>query len=286
MTYKPGAVVITNAQLEAAIDQSRKRGLPTTMHNVTVSGFRQGLRAGITSLAHVPLDSELTEDDIAILQGSLSCIEPTLTVGYYMSYNVKGSPVSGHPEIQRLDKFREATYADLVNESWLPMLQKNHLAQHDTLRTGQIKIFGLLDMSAPFRYMARCIPIGGKNLQLLATHGMLERIGCGTDAGPSNCSPAIIHLELSMFDFMLNRAGEQLFTPADALRMASLQSARSMGVEDKFGSIKTGKIADLVVLAGDPLQDFRLIGKPVQALFMDGNLRVNRCGLEASQPKL
>jgi len=75
-----------------------------------------------------------------------------------------------------------------------------------------------------------------------------------------------------------------IFTAADILRTATIQSARSMGVETQFGSIQPGKIADLVVLEGDPLQDFHLIGKPVQALFMDGNLVINRCGLEAIRP--
>jgi imidazolonepropionase-like amidohydrolase len=53
-----------------------------------------------------------------------------------------------------------------------------------------------------------------------------------------------------------------------------------MGMEAQYGSIRPGKAADLVVLEGDPLQDFHLIGKPVQALFMDGNLVINRCKLE------
>jgi len=57
-------------------------------------------------------------------------------------------------------------------------------------------------------------------------------------------------------------------------------------VDDRFGSIQTGKVADLVVLEGDPLQDFTLIGQPVQALFMDGRLAINRCGLEAARPEL
>ena len=70
------------------------------------------------------------------------------------------------------------------------------------------------------------------------------------------------------------------------LRTATIQSARSMGVEDQFGSIRTGKVADLVVLEGDPLQDFHLIGQPVQALFMDGKLVINRCGLEAVSPQM
>ncbi len=102
-----------------------------------------------------------------------------------------------------------------------------------------------------------------KNLRLLVKYGASTRIGCGNDAGPSNCSPAVIHLELDMLNLALNRDGKQLFTAADALRTATLISARAMGVEAQFGSISPGKIADLVVIDGEPLQDFRLIGKPV-----------------------
>ena len=57
-----------------------------------------------------------------------------------------------------------------------------------------------------------------------------------------------------------------------------------MGLDDRFGSLAPGKVADLVVLDGDPLVDYQLIGKPVQALFMDGKLVVNRSGLQITQP--
>jgi len=65
MSYKPGASVMTAVQLEAAVDQARKRGIPTTIHNVTVEGFRQSLQAGVTSLAHIPFDQELVDADDA-----------------------------------------------------------------------------------------------------------------------------------------------------------------------------------------------------------------------------
>lgn len=89
---------------------------------------------------------------------------------------------------------------------------------------------------------------------------------------------------LAMLDFILNIEESPVITLADLLRTATIQSARSMGMDDQFGSIQPGKIAYLVVLDGDPLQDFHLIGKPVQALFMDGNLVINRCGLELTFP--
>ncbi len=284
ITYKPGAQVISAAQLAAAADQAAKRGLPTTMHNVTVDGFRMGLQAGLTSLAHIPIDHELGEADAVLFQGSPTFIEPTVTVGYFIGYNVKGSRVFGHPDFKRLDEYREHSYRGLVEEVWLPELQTQSLAMHTALQKGSMKIFGLIDLSAPFVYYSRAIPTGGKNISLLLQHGGVIRLGCGNDAGPANCSAATIHHELTMFDFMFNQGATPAFTPSDLLRIATLQSARSMGVDERFGSIKPGKVADLAIVDGDPLQDYHLVGTPVQALFMDGKLVLDRCGLQLSQP--
>jgi imidazolonepropionase-like amidohydrolase len=282
MTYKPGAKVMTDAQLEAAVDQAMRRGMPTTLHNVTAAGFRQGVRAGVNSLAHLPFDQALVEADAALLLNSHTHIEPTLSVGYFMSYSLKGSPVSGHPEIQRLDRFREQSYKEIVEETWLPELQASRLGLHTSLSKGQMKVFGVIDLTVPFSYYAKMIPTGGENLRLLVENGAASRLGCGNDAGAANCSAAAVRHELAMFDFVLNQDEKPAFSPADLLRTASIQSARSMGVDDRFGSIQTGKVADLVVLEGDPLQDYTLIGKPAQAVFMDGMLVINRCGLEVT----
>jgi imidazolonepropionase-like amidohydrolase len=282
MTYKPGAAVMNYAQLEASVDQAIKRKMPTTMHNVTVNGFRQGVKAGIGSLAHLPLDGELGEADVTDLLNSSTYIEPTLTVAYFMSYSIKGSPFAGHPEIQRLDQYRRQSYKSLIEEIWLPQLQATCLQMDTALSKGQVKVYGIFDISKPFSYYANMVPVGGENLHLLVKTGAASRLGCGNDAGPTNAAPASVNHELSMFDFMLNRDGKPLFTPADMLRTATIHSARAMGLDDKFGSLQAGRVADLVVLDGDPLQDYRLVGKPVQALFMDGRLVVNRCGLSVT----
>jgi cytosine/adenosine deaminase-related metal-dependent hydrolase len=173
-----------------------------------------------------------------------------------------------------------------VNETWLPEFQESRYALHTSLSKGELKIFGLLDISKAFSYYSSLIPTGGANLRLLVQHGAASRMGCGNDAGAANCSAAAVRHELAMFDFLLNQPGAPLFSATDQLRTATIQSARSMGVVDRFGSIQTGKAADLVVVDGDPLQDASLIGSPVKALFLDGKLVINRCGLQVSEPAL
>jgi len=45
--------------------------------------------------------------------------------------------------------------------------------------------------------------------------------------------------------------------PADVFRIASLNGAKAMGVDDRLGSIAVGKLADLFVVQGNPLEDVR-----------------------------
>lgn len=73
----------------------------------------------------------------------------------------------------------------------------------------------------------------------------------GSD-GPSGClAPGFaLHEELEN----LVRAG---LTPLDALRAATLEPARFLGLADSLGTIQPGKLADLVILDADPLIDIR-----------------------------
>jgi imidazolonepropionase-like amidohydrolase len=73
----------------------------------------------------------------------------------------------------------------------------------------------------------------------------------GTD-GPGGClvPGASLHDELENFV----RAG---FTPAEALRSATLEPARFLGLSDSLGTIKLHKVADLVLLNANPLENIR-----------------------------
>jgi imidazolonepropionase-like amidohydrolase len=72
----------------------------------------------------------------------------------------------------------------------------------------------------------------------------------GSDFGAQEYSFAgfSLHDELKVFV----QAG---MTPLEALQTATLHPARYLGAPDAFGTVEPGKIADLVLLEGNPLED-------------------------------
>jgi Amidohydrolase family len=64
-----------------------------------------------------------------------------------------------------------------------------------------------------------------------------------------------------LYGLSLHTEMEQLvlagMTPLRALQAATITAADALGVSDAIGTIEVGKLADLVFLGGDPLQDIR-----------------------------
>jgi imidazolonepropionase-like amidohydrolase len=74
----------------------------------------------------------------------------------------------------------------------------------------------------------------------------------GTDVAALNIFPGFtIHDEMALF------ATELGMTPAEVLERATCRSARFLRIADSAGTIERGKVADLVLLDANPLQDIR-----------------------------
>jgi imidazolonepropionase-like amidohydrolase len=67
----------------------------------------------------------------------------------------------------------------------------------------------------------------------------------------------------------LQLMAEHGFTPAQALVAATSSAAELMGLDDRLGTIEPGKLADLVVVDGDPYELEKLPGR-VEAVYMEG----------------
>lgn len=104
-------------------------------------------------------------------------------------------------------------------------------------------------------------------------HAAGVRILAGTDAPMPLVYPGFaLHKELEL----LVKAG---FSPADALRAATIWPAEFLGLSDSSGSIAVGKRADLVLLDDNPLADIRYTQR-IRAVVLDGRL-LRRADLDA-----
>jgi len=111
-----------------------------------------------------------------------------------------------------------------------------------------------------------------KRNQLMAGYKMVQdfvrrfaaaggKIHSGSD--PNHVLPGYaVHAELEM----LTEAG---LSPLQAIQTASINVAEAWGKQKDYGSVEKGKVADVVIVRGDPLQNISAI-QNVEAVFMDG----------------
>jgi imidazolonepropionase-like amidohydrolase len=62
---------------------------------------------------------------------------------------------------------------------------------------------------------------------------------------------------------------EAEFTPVEAVKIATLNGAKWLGVDDKVGTIAAGKQADLVLIQGNPTAKISDV-RNVKIVFKDG----------------
>jgi imidazolonepropionase-like amidohydrolase len=187
--------------------------------------------------------------------------------------------------IDRQDAERCASLIDAMAESdtwWTPTLQVLRMSAlaadrgfRDDPRRKYIPYLLKAAMWMPDadRAAANSTDESGRNVDAAMYRMALQHVGqahmvgvkilAGTDAGDTYVFPGFsIHDEL----VELVSAG---LTPADALRSATVDAALFSGQENDFGSIDTGKVADMILLNADPLADIHNT-RNIAGLFFNG----------------
>lgn len=103
------------------------------------------------------------------------------------------------------------------------------------------------------------------------------QIACGTDIGSPACAHGTSARELAlMVQFGMS--------PMQSIVAATKTSARMLGRESDLGSLTEGKLADLVVVAGDPLHDIGVLesAERIELVFKDGAIVADRTQRGAS----
>jgi imidazolonepropionase-like amidohydrolase len=107
------------------------------------------------------------------------------------------------------------------------------------------------------------VPLELENIRLLNEAGVL--LLAATDVGVPLQVPGIsLHVELE-------RLVEAGLTPLGALQAATLNPARVLQMTETSGTIESGKLADMVLLDANPLENIRNT-RSIRAVIADGRL--------------
>jgi imidazolonepropionase-like amidohydrolase len=105
--------------------------------------------------------------------------------------------------------------------------------------------------------------------QAFRSHEMAREAGVpiamGTDAG----TPYNVHGENGNELVAMTEWG---FSPSQAITCATYNAAKLLGLEHTIGTIAPGKIADILVVKGNPLDDISLLGpnRGIEAVYKSG----------------
>jgi len=255
----------------AIADESKKQGIPFEGHVPDSVTLEEASDAGQMSVEHLTgVLAACSTHEEELLK---SAQESTAAINSGQS----STPRFSGPEFRARETLALETYSPQKADAVFGELKKNHTWQCPTLTVLRSMAYSE-DPSyyndPRLKYIPRDIVsswnpksdqflknktdedwaisrrLFSKDLELV---GAMERAGvdilAGTDTLNPYCLPGFsLHDELGL----LVQAG---LTPQQALQAATLNPARFMGRENDLGTVAAGKIADLVLLDANPIED-------------------------------
>lgn len=234
---------LTEDMVRAIAEEAHKRGKHVAAHADSVDDMKMRMRAGVDSVEHIGLGrsgaagASYTPEMLAHLAQSRIAIVPTLNVG--LVYD----ETEAFPE--RLENPQELAFFPLEFQDIIRKSVRNysHLRYFDEKRRGGSHVPHLFK-------------------QLLDAG---VRILMGTEAG----TPLNFHHSAAAREMVwMNRLGMR---PMDVIVASTRGPAQFLRMDQSYGSIEVGKVADIIAVDGNPLFDMAVMHQ-VSIVMKDGVL--------------
>ena len=227
------------AIVRATADSAHAAGVPLAVHATELDVAKAALRAGADYLVHSVEDAPIDDEFIALAKRKPVLYCPTLFV------------VSG--------------YRYALANLWRPTAAEKRLADPQIVES----MYDLQRMPVEAipadvkRWRAAAVvptvsPIALANLRRVRDAGI--PVVMGTDAG----NIGTVHGPSVFREMTLMR--EAGLTPLEVLRAATVGGARAARMESAIGEIAAGRLADLVILDGDPTADVDNLSRIVRVV--------------------
>jgi imidazolonepropionase-like amidohydrolase len=263
---------ITPHHLQALIDAAHKHGVTVTGH--LDSGFRGSVNPrdaivmGIDRIEHFAGGDALTADRPAYsslvemtpeMPEFQRIVELYIERGVYFDATLSAYGYWAHRDPEVYEYFEPeldylTPYARQLVEAQLPRRIIEQFEEIYWVKRDLIKKF---------------YDLGG---------GHLITLGTDHPSWGEFFSPFSVHRELHA----LALSG---IPAAEVLKIATINSARALRVDDRLGTLEPGKLADLMIMKGDPLEDIRNT-RNVHRVVKDGTVYDSRALLESMKGKL
>jgi len=206
--------------LQRAVNaEARRVGLPVVGHGATLEELTKGVILGYWSLEHHNLPGRLYDDVLQMLAAAGTRWDPTLVT-------TKGAELMLRDHPERLDAKLRAFFPEGCR----------------SVGTGGMRTVGEKVLRGA---------LTEELASVRAAHRRGVKLLAGTDIFGDRCFPAVsLHWELEYFV----QAG---IPPLEVLRIATQDAAAALGAEGELGSIEPGKLADIVLLDANPLENIR-----------------------------
>lgn len=211
---------------QTIIEEAHKHNLRVAAHVYYLADARRLVASGIDIFGHSIRDSVIDDALISQLKAKNIPYIPTLTLDKF------ASAYSGRPDWMNDEYFKRALEPGVYE-----------MLDSEKYRSEQ-------QSSAANARSAGAHEIALKNVKKLHDAGVLVALGTDSGAFPIRPQGFAEHLELEL----LVKAG---LTPLQAITLATKNAAKVMRIDQDFGTIEKGKVADLIVLDNDPSEDIK-----------------------------
>jgi imidazolonepropionase-like amidohydrolase len=219
----------------AVIDEAHQHGLKVLAHLYALDDAKELMRRGIDALAHNVRDKEVDEEFLTLAKEH-GVTQISVLVG------AKSSVLY-------------AEEREFLDDPALPLLFPSSVL--DAVRGNNYRQSAVSDAQRSRRQYE----MASRNTAKVHRAGI--PIAVGTDSqGAGRFQGLWEHIELEL----LVEAG---LTPMEAIQAATANGARFLSVENRFGTLEPGKVADFLILNSDPLSDISN-SRDIDAVWMNG----------------
>lgn len=194
----PKNVAFSPEELQVAVAEAKRLGVPVAAHAHADEGIRQAVMAGVRSIEH---GTFISDDTMDLMAEKGTFLVPTIYIG---DYYAEGDLL--------LAQDKQDEYTANYREAFLAAVGRAH------------------------------------------DRGV--KVAVGVDLGGYSVDPTVFAREFAV----LVEAG---MTPAEAIEAGTRVGAELLGWDDRTGTIEAGKLADVIAVRGNPLDDITALEQVV-----------------------